>query len=148
MEHLKAPFLPSRPSPSSQATMTINPSIDITVGNLHQKSFAGVLPHERTVRELAKTPFTLNGMTSLPRITVDKMGFTATYTLQLDSVFSTNQDKQFILKNLIETLTSCTNWEENTPYPRGLIYGGFFVFLVFVVVLLVFEYNLEFSSVF
>lgn len=36
MEHLKAPFLPSRPAPSSQATMTINPSIDITVGNLHQ----------------------------------------------------------------------------------------------------------------
>lgn len=122
---MKAPFLPSRPAPSSQATMTITPSIDITVGNLHQKSSAVVLPHERTVRELAKTPFTLNGMTSLPRITVDKMVFSATYTLQLDSVFSTNQDKQFILKNLIETLTSCTNWEENTPYPRGLIYGGY-----------------------
>lgn len=105
--------------------MTITPSIDITVGNLPQNSSAVALPHERTVRELAKKPFTLNGMTSLPRITVDKMVFSATYTLQLDPVFSTNQDKQFILKHLIETLTSCTNWEENTPYPRSLIYGGY-----------------------
>lgn len=104
--------------------MTI-PSIDITVGNLHQNSSEVPLAHEDVIRELAKDTFTLNGITSLPRITVDKMVFSATYTLQIDPAFSTIQEKHSILKHLVETLTSSTNWEENTPYPRSLIYGGY-----------------------
>lgn len=53
------------------------------------------------------------------------MVFSATYTLQIDHAFSTIQEKHSILKHLVETLSSSTNWEENTPYPRGLIYGGY-----------------------
>lgn len=104
--------------------MTI-PSIDITVGNLHQNSSKVPLAHEDAIRELAKDIFTLNGITSLPRITVDKMVFSATYTLQIDTMFSSIQEKHSILKHLVETLSSSTSWEENTPYPRGLIYGGY-----------------------
>lgn len=102
-----------------------HPSIDITVGNPCQNTSFLPLPHEQAVRELAKNTFTLNGMTSLPRMTVDKMVFSATYTLQIDHAFSTIQEKHSILKHLVETLSSSTNWEENTPYPRGLIYGGY-----------------------
>lgn len=98
-------------------------SIDITVGDPYQNTSFLPLSHEQAVRELAKNTFTLNGITSLPRITVDKMVFSATYTLQINNVFSTNQDKETIFKHLAETLSSSTNWEENTPYPRGLIYG-------------------------
>lgn len=100
-----------------------HPSINITVGDPYQNTSFLPLSHEQAVRELAKNTFTLNGITSLPRITVDKMFFSATYTLQINNVFSTNQDKETIFKHLAETLSSSTNWEENTPYPRGLIYG-------------------------
>lgn len=81
--------------------MTI-PSIDITVGNLHQNSSKVPLAHEDAIRELAKDTFTLNGITSLPRITVDKMIFSATYTLQISTAFSAIQDKCSILKHLAE----------------------------------------------
>lgn len=100
-------------------------TIYVTVGNPYQNSSALQLTHEQAVRELAKDTFTLNGMTSLPRITVDKMIFSATYTLQISTAFSAIQDKCSILKHLAETLSSSTNWEENTPYPRSLIYGGY-----------------------
>ena len=102
-----------------------NSAIYITVGNPYQNSSEVPLTHEDAIHELAKDAFTLNGITSLPRITVDKMVFSATYTLQIDPAFSTIQEKHSILKHLVETLSSSTNWKENTPYPRGLIYGGY-----------------------